>query len=647
VFSRLIRATAPTDTDTTDGFVARASEAGIKERRLVELAAYAPQWAAFVEAATGWSGLASAIWWLHAHTKGSDWTVDAQVRQEWVSQVAERTALGSADLVDGAVDVDWFHEVYETLKADRWKVVDAAAKYSSTAGGHKRAQLFADAMRGAIGEPELVSKIRDKRNKDAVCALGLVPLPKAKKRNDDILHRYEVIQEFIRTSRQFGAQRQTSERRAADIGLSNLARTAGYQDPLRLSWAMESGAVQDIVVGTAVVEREGVRVALTIDDDGDACVEVRRGDKPLKAVPAALRKDADVKALRQRATALRRQASRIKASLEAAMVSGDTFSGDELAQLARHPLLWPRLRHLVLVGEDQIGIPEPSGRGLADHHGQVQALGREELVRIAHLLDLQRSGNWHEWQALLFDRRITQPFKQVFRELYVPTPDEAAVKDLISRRYAGHQLMGQRAMGVIRARGWVAHHEEGVRKTFHREGFTTTLWFQGGWYSPADVEAMVLEGVSFHRSTETGRVAVTDVPSRLFSEVMRDLDLLVSVAHAGGVDPEASQSTIEMREALVMETARLLRLDNVRADGAWILVDGRLGEYSIHLGSATVHRRPGGHVCIVPVSGQHHGRLFLPFADDDPRTAEIVSKVLLLANDHKIKDPSILEQIRS
>jgi len=58
-------------------------------------------------------------------------------------------------------------------------------------------------------------------------------------------------------------------------------------------------------------------------------------------------------------------------------------------------------------------------------------------------------------------------------------------------------------------------------------------------------------------------------------------------------------------------------------------------------------RRPGGAVCIIPVGSQHRGRLFLPFADDDPKTAEIVAKVLLLARDHEIKDPSILEQLRS
>ena len=50
-------------------------------------------------------------------------------------------------------------------------------------------------------------------------------------------------------------------------------------------------------------------------------------------------------------------------------------------------------------------------------------------------------------------------------------------------------------------------------------------------------------------------------------------------------------------------------------------------------------------MCIIPVHGQHRGRLFLPFADDDPKTAEVVAKVILLARDELIRDPTILEQI--
>jgi hypothetical protein len=124
-----------------------------------------------------------------------------------------------------------------------------------------------------------------------------------------------------------------------------------------------------------------------------------------------------------------------------------------------------------------------------------------------------------------------------------------------------------------------------------------------------------------------------------------EADLVVSVAHRGGVDPEATASTVEMRAALVRETCGLLGLDNVEIASAHAIVRGGLGDYSIHLGSAVVHRQPGGALCIVPVHSQHRGRIFLPFADDDPRTAEVVSKVVLLARDRDIKDPSILEQI--
>jgi hypothetical protein len=50
---------------------------------------------------------------------------------------------------------------------------------------------------------------------------------------------------------------------------------------------------------------------------------------------------------------------------------------------------------------------------------------------------------------------------------------------------------------------------------------------------------------------------------------------------------------------------------------------------------------------VVPLSLHRRGRIFLPFADDDPKTAEVVSKVLMLARDSTIKDPTILEQLRS
>src|SRR6266699_5538812 len=109
---------------------------------------------------------------------------------------------------------------------------------------------------------------------------------------------------------------------------------------------------------------------------------------------------------------------------------------------------------------------------------------------------------------------------------------------------------------------------------------------------------------------------LADVPPRIFSEVMRDLDLVVSVAHSGGVDPEATASTIEMRAALIGETCILLDLANVELRSAHALIAGTFGNYTVHLGSAVVHRQPGGALCSMPVHAPHRGRLFLPFAAD-------------------------------
>lgn len=135
------------------------------------------------------------------------------------------------------------------------------------------------------------------------------------------------------------------------------------------------------------------------------------------------------------------------------------------------------------------------------------------------------------------------------------------------------------------------------------------------------------------------------VPPIVFSEVMRDIDLVVSVAHTGGVDPEASLSTVEMRVAIARELVQLLGLKNVSWLGAHAKIQGKLCAYSVHMGSGVVHGEGRGMIAILPVHSQARGRIFLPFADDDPKTAEIISKIMLLAEDSKIKDPMILNQI--
>ncbi|MCI0709639.1 MAG: DUF4132 domain-containing protein [Chloroflexi bacterium] len=214
-----------------------------------------------------------------------------------------------------------------------------------------------------------------------------------------------------------------------------------------------------------------------------------------------------------------------------------------------------------------------------------------------------------------------------------------------SLRYAGHQVQPRQVAALLKSRKWIIHPEEGIRCTYHETGFSAWLTFLDGAYTPVDVEGWTLDSVMFTRKGQWKPLPLEDVPPRMFSEVMRDVDLVVSVAHRGGIDPEASMSTIAMRTAVIEETCALLNLSNVKIQKQHVLIDSTLNDYSVHLGSGIVHRQPGGSVCIIPVHSQHRGRIFLPFVDDDPRTAEVVSKVILLANDSQIKDPTILEQL--
>src|SRR5262249_35809355 len=144
---------------------------------------------------------------------------------------------------------------------------------------------------------------------------------------------------------------------AAQVGLANLARTAGYPDPVRLEWAMEAEAVADLAKGPVRVTRDGVTVTLAIDPPGSPALTVDPGRRPPKAIPPAVKKHASVKELAERKTELKRQAARMRLSLEQAMCRGDTFTAAELRQLCTHPVLAPQLERLVLLGEGIAGFP--------------------------------------------------------------------------------------------------------------------------------------------------------------------------------------------------------------------------------------------------------------------------------------------------
>src|SRR5688572_3746178 len=284
--------------------------------------------------------------------------------------------------MDGAVDVAWFQRVYAEMGEQRWKQLYDAALYTSGGIGHGRARLFSDALLGKTSVEKETERIQKKRNQDSVRALGLISLGDESQKKVEVLRRYEVMQEFLRTGKKFGSQRKASEKLVVSIGMQNLARTAGYTDPQRLEWAMEVESIADLSSGTIKIQVGEFQILLSINDLGEPVLAFRKKDKPIKTIPSGIKKNERVTELLERKQQLDRQVSRMRLSLEQAMCRGDEFTVSELKMFFRHPMLKVMIEQLVFVSANGLGYPIRAGKELFLLDGTESQLANADRVRI-------------------------------------------------------------------------------------------------------------------------------------------------------------------------------------------------------------------------------------------------------------------------
>lgn len=602
----------------------------ITEKRLIEAALYSPAWIDIIGEYLNLPGFKSACYYFMAH-------MNEQFDEQKKAIIARFTPLSEDELNLGAFDVKWFHAAYEQLGEKKFDLIYDAAKYISDGSKHTRARKYADAALGRLAVDETETTIKDKRNKDLLMAYAIIPLSG----EDDLIQRYLYLQQFLKESRQFGSQRSTSEKKAVETALRNLATNAGFSDTMRLTLRMETKLVED---NRELFQQKQIgewTFQLLIDDQGTAEIRCCKDGKQLKSIPAKAKKEPYVVRLQDMKKQLTEQYRRTRRMFEQAMEDGAEFTLDEMRQLCENPVVSPIVSKLIFKCEDALGFFD--GDKLHDLDGLTLEDRADAKLIVAHPIHLFRSKRWHDFQKYLFDNKIAQPFRQVFRELYIKTKEELGC--FTSLRYAGNQIQPKKAAACLKERRWVADIEAGLQKIYYQDNIVATIYALADWFTPADIEAPTLEHVAFYDRKTGQELKIEDIPDVIFSEVMRDVDMAVSVAHAGGVDPETSHSTVEMRAAILSFTLPLLRLKNVNVEGSHAFVEGKLANYSVHLGSGVVHQIGGAMLNVLPVHSQHRGRFFLPFVDDDPKTAEIISKVILFAEDQKLKDPSILEQI--
>lgn len=516
-------------------------------------------------------------------------------------------------------------------QANAGHLADYLATLDGTPWAFPNTRLLLDAFRGL--ERKALEKKLQRHAQAALRAYGLLPLSGA----EETRERYLALKRYHREVERYGAERQANSQAAIQAGLENLARTAGYGDATRLEWAMEAEIAEQT---PDRLHLDGYDLWLELQGLNPVMV-ASKGGKRLKSVPAALRKHEGLTELKTLQGRMKDQIRRFRLTLEAMMARGEALEPAQLRQLLRMPAARLLLDHLVLRdGDGQLGWLNGDAFTLCPLTGPARAIDGPLLI--AHPLHLFEAGALSAWQQALVAQRRVQPFKQVFRELYLLTPAERE-NGLKSLRFAGHVLRSAVAARLLRARGWTTHDGEEVFRNWGQGLYAFLNFPDAQRYLPL-TEAITLREVEFVQ--DRAALPLEEVPPLLFSETLRDADLIVSVAFTGETASHAgSAETIQRRAELVQALVADLGLANVRCEGHHAHITGSRARYRLHLGSGVIHIEPGNYLCIVP-AGKPADDLYLPFADSDTRTSEIISKLFLLLDDGAIDDPSILEQIR-
>ncbi|MCO1335911.1 DUF4132 domain-containing protein [Microbulbifer sp. OS29] len=511
---------------------------------------------------------------------------------------------------------------------------------SAIRGSNMRGETILLIINALLGlDREKIEKTLKKHGQVAIKAYGLLPL----EGKNELKQRYLKFKEMTKEAAKYGQERCANTRAAVICGMKNLAQTAGFSDEVRMGWAMEAGIASDMLPFNekyAVLDWE-----VSLHLEGIAVkINVHRGQKLLKSVPPKIRKSDIYQQMRECQEQVKRQASTFKKTLESMMCDAELIESDELNTLAKLPVARQLLSQLILMDKHgRFGIFSNTTKAIIGLKGEITPI--QGPLTIAHVYSLFDSGVLSDWQRHIVDKKIVQPFKQVFRELYIVSPAEIeAGKN--SRRFFGHTVIGSIMSKLLQSRSWNQHggDEVTIYKQFTQKNILGYLDIPEARYYLSHNDKLPLQEIWF--SKDGNKVPLNSVDPIVFSEFMRDIDLIVSVARAEGSESYWSKETTERRTELIASLVQTAGLNQVRCEGHYAYIQGSLAKYRIHLGSGVIHIQPGNYLCIVPGKAKQED-LYLPFSDADIRMAEIVSKIFLLIADDKIEDEQILRQIQA
>ena len=429
--------------------------------------------------------------------------------------------------------------------------------------------------------------------------------------------------------------------------------------------------------GRRVEELGGATATLALDGNKVTTTWTNDKGKVVKSPPANVKRDfkEDVKELKQAADDAAGVLLAGRDRLDNLYLADKSWRlSDFRERYLNHGLLGPLVRRLLWdVDGTAVLFTHDAATDVA---GKPVDLGETAEVRLWHPIhaDPDTTLAWRDRLAAL---QITQPFKQAHREVYLLTDAERNT-DTYSNRFAAHVVRQHQFNALCAARGWrsplrVGYDGGGQDTPAHRDlptlGLRATFLVEaaedGQFTDSAAYQHLATDQVRFNR--DDAAIALADVPPLVLSEILRDCDLFVGVSSVGN-DPTWQDGgpagrfrdywqsysfgdltqTAQTRKAVLEKLVPRLKIaGRCSFSDKFLVVRGERRTYKIHLGSGNILMEPNDqYLCIVPgrQADSAADSQFLPF-EGDRTMSVIVSKALMLADDAKIKDPTINSQI--
>lgn len=221
--------------------------------------------------------------------------------------------------------------------------------------------------------------------------------------------------------------------------------------------------------------------------------------------------------------------------LESAMVTQRRWQPQEFQRFyLQHPLMRHLATRLVWGVYNEAGVLTTAFRvaedlSLADAQDQAYALPDEAQVGIAHPLELPTALRTAFGQVF-GDYEILQPFKQLSRETYVLSAEEA--EGALLTRFARKEIATGSALG-LKQRNWRTEvgdnaHVESLSKPLAQD-LWVELQLEPGWssFAPLDEPTQTLRELQLCASN--AHASWAQLPPIVLSELLREIELLATV----------------------------------------------------------------------------------------------------------------------